>query len=409
MSNAVSAVPFVRDRFTWLAYLMLAYGTYMVSTIGPLMPFLAADLGLSYTVRGFHTSAFAVGGIIAGVFADRAAHRFGRPRLFWIGGGGLALGALMLIVLREPALTISAAFVIGLLGTLMFVMVQAGIADHHGEQRGIAISESNVGAAMAGLLAPLLISQAEGLALGWRVALMLGIGAWALMAVFGRRIPVPSQPRTPVLHTGSTRLPRLFWLFWGTMFLGVAVEWSVGFWTAEFFERALGVDRVTAAGTLSVLWLAIILGRVAGSFLSRRFQPSVLLIGAAALAAAGFPVLWLARDPLVATAALFVTGLGIANFFPMSLSAAATAAAFNTNAAAARIALANGLAILIAPQVLGSAADQMGIASAFGLVGVLAGALLALALLANWSQRRHVRRLIITPTPAAAPRGTSGE
>ncbi|HYO88745.1 MAG TPA: hypothetical protein VER79_08850, partial [Candidatus Limnocylindrales bacterium] len=76
---AVMSVPFVRDRFTWLAYLMLAYGTYMVSTIGPLMPFLAADLSLSYTVRGLHTSAFAVGGIISGVFADRAARRFGRP------------------------------------------------------------------------------------------------------------------------------------------------------------------------------------------------------------------------------------------------------------------------------------------------------------------------------------------
>lgn len=392
---AVMAAPFVRDRFTWLAYLMLAYGTYMVSTIGPLMPFLAADLSLSYTVRGLHTSAFAVGGIISGVFADRAARRFGRPLLFWFGGGGLALGALMLVILREPALTITASFVIGLLGTLMFVMVQAGLSDHHGDQRSIAISESNVGAAMAGLLAPLLISQAEGIALGWRVALLLGIGAWVLMAVFGRRIAIPSEPRTPVIHTGSKRLPPLFWLFWGAMFLGVAVEWSVGFWTAEFFERAVGLDRVSAAGTLTFFWLAIIVGRVAGSFLSRRFQPSILLIGAAAVAAASFPVMWLAREPVVATAALFVTGLGVANFFPMSLSAATTAAAFNTNAAAARIALANGLAILIAPQILGSAADQLGIASAYGLIGLLLASLLVIALVANRAQRRSRRTLVV--------------
>ncbi len=390
-----AAIPFVRDRLTWLLYLMLAYGTYMVSTMGPLMPFLAADLSLSYTERGLHTSAFAIGGIIAGVTADRIARRFGRPRLFWFSGGGLAAGALLLILLRTPVLTISAAFVMGLLGTLMFVTVQASLADYHGDRRSIAISESNVGAAVAGMLAPLLISQAEGLSLGWRLALLLGIGAWAVMAVFGRKIAIPSAPRTPVVHTGSKRLPRLFWLFWGTMFLGVAVEWSVGFWTAEYFERGIGLDRVSAAGVLTFFWMAIIIGRVAGSFLSRRYRPTILLIGAASLAAAAFPIMLLAREPAIATGALFVTGLGVANFFPMSLASAINAAAFNTNAASARIALANGLAILIAPQVLGSIADQLGIAPAYAVIGGMLVVLVALAVFANWAQRRSSQRLVV--------------
>ena len=48
---------FVRDRFTWLAYLMLGYYAYLQAANGPLMPFLRADLGINYTTGGLHFSA----------------------------------------------------------------------------------------------------------------------------------------------------------------------------------------------------------------------------------------------------------------------------------------------------------------------------------------------------------------
>ncbi|MEP7291141.1 MAG: hypothetical protein ABI835_05130 [Chloroflexota bacterium] len=76
---------FIRDRFTWLAYLMLAYYAYMISALGPLMPFLRVELNLSYSVAALHLSAFAVGMILAGLTADRAVRRA------W--GGGSCCGA----------------------------------------------------------------------------------------------------------------------------------------------------------------------------------------------------------------------------------------------------------------------------------------------------------------------------
>lgn len=382
-----AALPFVRDRFTWLTYLTLAYGTYMVSALGPLMPFLAADLGLSYTVRGLHTSAYAIGAIITGAFSDRFAHLIGRGRMVWLGGGGMAAGAVIMMAARTPVLTIAAAFVMGFLGTIMFIMAQASMADHHAERRGLAISESNVISSIAGMLAPLLISQAEGIGLGWRAAILLGAGLWAVMAFSGRRITVPDAPHTPVAHTGDMRLPRLYWIFWLIMLLGVAVEWSVSFWSAEFFERVVGVDRVTASGLLTFYWLAVLVGRILGSFLARRARPTTLLIASAAIATAAFPVLWTARDPGIGIAALFVIGLGVGNFFPMILAAATTVGAHNTNAAAARIALANGVAILLAPQILGSVADQVGIEGAFALIGALLLGVLVLTLASRWVQR----------------------
>lgn len=53
--------PFVRVRFTWLAYLMLGYYSYLNSTLGPILPFLRSELELSYSLAGLHVSAFALG------------------------------------------------------------------------------------------------------------------------------------------------------------------------------------------------------------------------------------------------------------------------------------------------------------------------------------------------------------
>ncbi|HYO88744.1 MAG TPA: MFS transporter [Candidatus Limnocylindrales bacterium] len=384
----VIATIFARDRFTWLAYFMLAYYAYMQSALGPLMPFLAGELNMSYTVRGLHVSAFALGMIIAGSSADRVAQRFGRTRVFWVGGGGMALAGLSLIAMRTPALTIAASFGMGVIGSYLLVVIQAALSDHHGPNRGIALTEANVCASVSSMMAPLLISQAESIAVGWRIALIVGAGAWLLLLT-RRSVPITPEPvRTAEANHTRRRLPRLFWVLWGVVFLSVAVEWSIAFWSPDFLERVVGVDRVTASGALTFFYLAAIFGRLAGSRLTRRLRPDLLLVGAGAVVVAAFPVFWLARTPVLALGALFVLGLGIANLFPLSLSAATTIGADMANTASARVSLAGGLAILIVPQLLGSLADQIGIQTAFLLAGLMGVGVLALSLFAIWAQRR---------------------
>ena len=58
---------FSRDNFTWFIYLTLGYYAYLLNAIGPAMPFLRAELDLSYTLSSAHLSAFAVGILLAGV------------------------------------------------------------------------------------------------------------------------------------------------------------------------------------------------------------------------------------------------------------------------------------------------------------------------------------------------------
>jgi fucose permease len=77
----------------------------------------------------------------------------------------------------------------------------------------------------------------------------------------------------------------------------------------------------------------------------------------------------------VSLTGLFLTGLGIANLYPITLSLALGLAPGRSDTASARATLAVGTAIMLAPLALGALADALGLQAAHAVVP----ALLALA------------------------------
>lgn len=380
---------FTRDRFTWLAYLMLAYFSYVMAALGPLMPFLRAELNLSYTVAGLHVTAFALGMTLAGALSDWLADRFGRARLFWGGGLGMAAGALLLIVASHPAATIFGAFLMGLLGSAMMIMIQALLADRYGALRSIAFSESNLMASLSTACVPLVIGYGESSGAGWRVAMGIGIAAWVLLAFGYRRQPLPLKREAMENQPNNKApLPFTFWMYWLVIFFSVSVEWCIGFWGADFLENGVGVERVAASTLMSVFLGAMATGRFIGSRLTRRIDASRLLVFASIVLLIGFPLFWLSSSPLLNVVGLFIVGLGIANLYPLTLSITTSVVEpERTNTASARSSLGAGLAILIMPQILGGIADQVGISGAFGIAAGLTLVVLMLTVVARRSRR----------------------
>lgn len=363
---------FIRDRFTWLAYLQLAYFAYMQATLGPLMPFLRAELAFSYTIAGLHLSAFAVGMVLSGLTGDKFATRWGRHAVFWGGALGMSLGGIALGVSKLVVFTITSTFIMGWLGTLVLVLVQATLSDRHGERRTIALTESNLAAAIAAGLAPVMVGFSQRVGLGWQGALFFGAVSLALMALLFFRVSLPQPlPEPPDIPHRAKRLPAAYWGFWGVVFMVVSVEWSVIFWGSEFLETQIGLSRVNAATTMSVFFAAMIIGRFAGTRLTRRFSGETLLLLALGVTSIGFPLFWLSPRTALNITGLFITGLGVANLFPLTLSVAVGVAAKHTDVASARLSLAGGLAILTAPFVLGWLADRFGIYGAYTVVPLL--------------------------------------
>lgn len=358
---------FHRDRFTWLAYLSLAVYGYFLNVLGPITPFLKEELGLTYTVSSFHFTAFAVGILLIGMGGHILIRSLGQQRSLWLGLFGMSASALLLILARNPILTIGASLLMGTIGSLILAIVPSALSDQHGESRAVALSEANV-IASSFATAPLLVGWFA-TSLGWRWALgWMAIVPIVMLLSLGK----DSSQRVTSTPTGSqpvqSTLPLLYWVYWTAIVLAVSVEFCMVFWSADYLEQVLGLVKADAARAVSLFLAAMIVGRLLGSRLVQRFSTQAVVTVAIVVAALGFLLFWRAESVFLSLAGLFLTGLGVASLYPLILSLAISAAPGNTVQAGARATLASGTAILALPLALGRLADSVGIRAAYGVV-----------------------------------------
>ncbi len=396
--------PFVRTADTWLGYSLLAYFSFFVNALGPLMPFLRAELTLSYTLASLHFSAFAGARVLTGLFSDRLILRFGRQRIAWAGVLGAAAGAAVLMLGRRAELTIAGAGIMGALGAAIPVIVQAALADRHGPMRAVAFAEANAIASASGMLGPLFIGFLARTALGWRTGLVLAIVAPLPLYAAFRRVTLPGAPRRlrQAKGSGGGRLPAAFWAYWVVMLLVVATEFCIIYWSSAFLEQVKGLARPDAALSTSIFLAGMFAGRLLGSRIMRRTQSARVLLLSLALAGCGFLLHWLGRSVPLTEGGLLLAGLGVANLYPLALTFAMGIVPQQLDAASARASLAVAVAILCLPLLLGRLADVAGLQSAYGLVAVLLGLALIAVPAAGWLESA-LSRLSLTSLKPRKP------
>jgi fucose permease len=361
---------FTRTYLTWFAYLCAGSYAYQINILGPILPFLRGEMQLSYAVSSLHTSAFAVGMMIAGSLADQVARYLGRKHTIWLGMLGLAIGSLLLITGWHPLITILGTLLMGTVGTLVMVTSNALLAEQYGEQAPFAFAESNVIGGIFAILAPLLVGLASQSVLTWRAALAVALLFMLLLYGHYRRIDLTTGRQTARTRAAAAakRLPRRYWRFWLVILTVVAVEFCLIAWAATFLEVNAAVAREQAALILSLFFLAMLLGRWLGTIIVRWVAPRRLLLLTVVLCAAGFLLHWLSTSPILSVIGLFVAGLGVANHFPLAMGLAVSTAPDQTDAASARVVIASGSAILTLPLLLGGLADWVGLWPAYGIV-----------------------------------------
>jgi fucose permease len=363
---------FQRDRFTWLAYLSLAFYAYFLNVLGPITPFLKEELRLSYTVSSLHFTAFAVGILLIGLGGHWLIQCIGRWPSLWVGMIGMSLSALLLLVAQSPAITIGASFLMGLIGSLILAIVPAALSEEHGELRAVALSEANMLSSIVATASPLMVGWFTHFIGGWRLA--LGIVAFTPILLFlnlGKGTSPPGPSTNEEVTQSSQPLSRLFWVYWVAIVLGVSVEFCMIFWSADYFENVLGMVKANAAQAVSLFLAAMILGRMSGGRLVQRFSTRRVVTVSILLASIGFLIFWRTENVFIGLSGLFLCGLGVANLYPMLLSLTIGAANGKTVQASARATLASGTAILALPLALGRVADAVGIRSAYAVVLLL--------------------------------------
>jgi fucose permease len=382
---------FQRTRRTWQAYSTIAYYSYLLNALGPLTPFLRAEMNLTYTVASFHFSAYALGVVVTGLLLHRAVRRYGARAMVWTGVFGIALGTLLLMVGRAPAVTVAGAFLMGLLGVMISALLSTALAEQHGAQRAVALAEASMLASLLSTLAPAAVGFFGRTALTWRAALGLMLLAAPVLWLVYRRDPLEAATGAgaraePLAAQNASRgapLPFAYWVWWLVLLLAEAVEFCMIFWAADYLEKAAGFSRAGAAAGVSVFLGSMLVGRALVSRLLRRSKEQPLLVASMLVGIAGFVLFWRAPAAWAALVGLAIAGLGVAGQFPMINALALAAVPGRMVEGSSKILLAVGLALFALPLALGWLADQVGIREAFALELVLMLLGLALTLAAG--------------------------
>ncbi|MGI5204324.1 MFS transporter [Spirillospora sp. CA-108201] len=414
-----------RAAGTLALYAALGCLGYLLTALGAILPQLREERGLPRAEAALYPSAFALGLVIVGLVGHRLAARLGRCAIP-VALTALVGGAALLAASGGRLDTAAGALVLGLGGAGLVQLVPAALRAAHPGDGTIQIGEANAVSSAASVLSPILIGAALAHDLGWRTAFVVPplLAAALLLLTRPHRspAPVPTTPLppatpTPVLAAAPTAAPAAstdaaptttapveaassegasgvgFWGRWVDLVLAVGVEFCMVFWAADFLGSVKGLGPGSAATLSAGFVLGMAVGRaVAGPVVRRGGRPDRLLAVTAAVGAGGFAVLWASPAP-VAVAGLVVTGLGVALLYPVILGQALAARPSEPVRAAARCALASGVAVGVAPLLLGALADLTTLRAA-----VFVAPVLLLVLLARCGHRLRTTAAQGTPT-----------
>lgn len=310
------AVPYRRDAVTWAAFgALFAFG-FLNAALGPALPFLRAELGLSYLTGALHQVAFALGGGTAGLVAASGRSRASRRTI--VVGGTAAAGVAGLGIGFGPAVvvTVAASYLLSVGATLALIALWATLADVHAGHRAVAMTEGEVAVSLAGIATPVLVGVFAASTLGWPTAFVVG-AVIALLAAAGVRVvglPVPVVPAPTDEPIRPRTLPPTLLTIFGV----VALEFVLSFWLASYLTDEVGISAGRAAGTVATLYAAHLLGRVVTSRLARRIAPRPLLVVALLVVGLGIPALLSAGVLWLVILGIVVTGAGTGATFPLA-------------------------------------------------------------------------------------------
>jgi MFS family permease len=380
----------VRDPASWFGYFLISLQLYLFTVQGNVIPFLQTEFGLTYGVVALHSVAMAAGVIVVGLAGARIGAAIGRRGALLVAAGGMALGAILLCISPGAWASISSCFIIGIAGGVTASAVPAMLSDIHGERRSQAFSEQAILAYSFALLGPIITGICVAQGLGWRVAVLAGAALGIALVVVLRSITVPRSASAAEQSGVKTRLPAAFWAYWALLTFSVACEFSVLLWAPAFLERVVGFSQAAAATSAAGFFLGVLIGRIALRLFVRRVNPRSVLIVAFVIGFAGFVAYWVIGTPPFALVGIFMLGLCVAPQYPLTMALALGGVRGATDAAATRMALAFGLAILIAPAALGALADRVGLSHAHLTLPLLLAAALASFLVAGVLEKRAV-------------------
>ncbi len=357
----------------------------MALVFGAILPQLIEEAGFSYTLAGGLVSYMALGQVIGNLFLPEIINKI-----------GIKKAAICFTLLIPVCLSV---FTFLPPVALMFLMVIL-----LGCSRGtITITTSLVSNAVSGnssscinfingcfalgaVLAPVIISICTTLGFGWRMPVYIISGFSFVSAILYKFIDFDYiNSLTPEKETKESDKPvqikenKSFllssWYIFTILanFFYVAIENSINGWFTSYLKDTGIMSANMSRYMVSVTWGMILIGRFAMSSVPELVSKKKLMLMDALIGFGGLFIVLKASSMTVILPALMLTGFCMAGMYPTALAyVGERLQATNSNKARgiAWFCALSTLGGMAGPQLIGMAADFIGIQTAMGIIGI---------------------------------------
>lgn len=369
---------------TRAAYLDQGVVGYLLYGVGAITAFLAVALSLSDAAAALHSSLMALGFVVAGLTGDRIAAILGTGLTHLAAYLLLAAATVCLATAPTFAVTLTGAGLIGLGAGLLLASINRTLTRGGGSLAQVRMGRAALVAMLASIGVPIVIGVGEATGIGWQLALVVAASLIAAGLWSSRRGDAGSARGA----TGHGRLPGRYWLAWALVVLVVSFEFAIVFWASSLVQRQVGISLGDATLVAAGFYAGMASARVGLSFhVVGGRDPLWLMRGGIVVTLLGSLVAWAAASVEQAALGIYLGGLGTGFLYPLGIAVTLALVPGLEDRGSARLILASGVAILVAPFVLGVVADVSNVATAWLFIPALC--LAALGISVPVSRTRH--------------------
>jgi fucose permease len=341
------------------------------------LPALWTNLHLDLAQLGLALFALGTGSLISMPVTGRLCRRFGSRRVVWT-------GALVACAALAGLGWVSSAFELRLV--LLCFGLGSGAWDAAMNLHGVAVEEATRGHRMPMFHGFWSAGSVVGAGLGvlaarvpvatsthFTAAGLAGAGlCWLGVRAFVDERQLPAPPHEPARVLALRRLVLLGLL----MICGATIEGAAGDWLAIYLADTRGASHARAAVGYTLFLTASATGRFLAGWIQARIGRARTIQIGAVLAAAGIAISVVVPVPVLAYAGALCWGLGICVVFPAVLSAGGRTGAGDGVAVLTTVGY---VAAFVAPPLIGTGGERVGLGYALLVLPVLAVAVVLLA------------------------------
>lgn len=352
-----------REKFILNAvfYVFFVNGIFAM-IMGSLLPLISKEYNLSDTMSGSLISMHSLGNLISGFVAGVLPLYIGRKRSIVMLSSFVTVGFVLMIVTGNPYI---------LLLAFLFTGISRGSVSNFNNTMVNEVSDSSPSAlsflhsvfAVGAIIAPILVIFSTRIAgeNGWRLSAVIIIVMTSLSIFMFSRMDMKERIRAKNDKKGYAFLKsEVFWINAGILFFYLAGESTINGWIVKYFVDAQIMTIGYAQLLASILWMAILAGRLTVGYIGDKVRKDALLIVTTSGTVLFYLLLLSTKNVTVITIAIIGIGLSMAGIYPTTVSKVGKTIKDYPMAMGVLLVL-GGVGAIVMPILTGALSDAFGI------------------------------------------------